>query len=648
MGVVFVAEEESTGKRVALKRIRPRGEFEQESMPGEGLARFEREIRQTIHLNDPGHPGIVQVHEVGMDDGVPYYTMEIIRGRSLDLEIPEGGMDPVVAATILRRVSQAVEYAHAHPGGGVIHRDIKPHNILIDETGQPHLIDFGLATDFASRDEDLGEVSDSVLGTPDYMSPEQASMEKELGAATDIYSLGATFYHALVGRAPFRGGSLPEIQYAILNETVPAPHAVRREVSPAISRVCAKAMARDPAERYRSAADLAADLGRALQGHPVTFSTTSGFDRIAATVRRHPVQTAVLTLLLLGAACFALVLDWRSRSDERTQDQRVEALMATLRERLGRERVDGQSRIDLYRALLHRPESQELKDWEKKVEQAFRAARPGRAEAALKESEQALEKGDVWSAWVAWLRARAYNGTPSKLKSLRGRIESFAADHVPVGATLRNKRALSEEGWVLDRGWPEKPTAAAGWVCVGQAWYRTRDLHADGWIEVGGRWYRDEESAREDGCFLYQGVLVHPENLRAIGVVLGPGNRWDRLSRLRGQGYSLDGGEWVGREALLRNRRAVLPLGSGRFLWAHEATEEERADSRKRFGAKVRVYSPSEMAARGYLLYSGRWEFWETLIRSGQAALSGQEGRKARSLHFVIDPVLGVQAQWER
>lgn len=296
MGVVFRARQLSLNRPVALKMILAGANASAKSMQ-----RFHAEAEAAAALD---HPGIVPIYEIGDCQGQPYFSMKLIEGRNLKQHLPELRLSARRGVQILAKVARAVHYAHQH---GIIHRDLKPSNILIDSQGEPHLTDFGLARR-TGADDGITHTGD-VLGTPHYMAPEQAAGRK--GAATtlaDVYSLGAILYELLTGVVPFPGDDLLETLRRVREDEVPPPRQVQPTVDRDLEAVCMKCLAKDPQERYATAAELADDLERWLTGVPLSVRPEGLFRQVIAWLRRN-IRTAVWTTTvgLLGGGLGTLL-----------------------------------------------------------------------------------------------------------------------------------------------------------------------------------------------------------------------------------------------------------------------------------------------------------------------------------------------------
>ncbi len=338
LGQVSVALDEELHREVALKEIQDRYADDPHSR-----TRFVLEAEVTGGLE---HPGIVPVYGLGCyDDGRPFYAMRFIRGDSLQDAIAkfhqaEGPKrDPGERALALRgllgrfvAVCNAIAYAHAR---GVLHRDLKPGNVMLGKYGETLVVDWGLAKVMgrgqlpteppepylvlSSADSGAPTQMGSALGTPQFMSPEQAAGRLDLlGPASDVYSLGATLYHLLTGKAPFEGADAGAILQKVQQGEFPAPRRVSRAVAAALEAVCLKAMALRPEERYASARALADDVEHWLADEPVTAYREPLLRRVGRWRRRHPATTATLlvTLLLAGGGWLWLEWDRQGRREE--------------------------------------------------------------------------------------------------------------------------------------------------------------------------------------------------------------------------------------------------------------------------------------------------------------------------------------------
>lgn len=292
MGVVYKARQTKLNRLVALKMIRS-GELADQ----EQVRRFYVEAEAAAKLD---HPGIVPVYEVGEIGGQHYFSMAFIQGQSLNDRVKaEGPLAPQAAARMLKSVAHAVQFAHDK---GIVHRDIKPHNILLDEKGEPRVADFGLAKHVQGASEMT--TTGQILGTPSYMPPEQAAGKTdEVGRAADVYSLGATLYCLLTGHPPFQASSLAETIRQVL-DIQPVP---LRRLNPEIPRdletICLKCLRKEPEKRYASARDLAEDLGCWLDNKPITARPVGRIERTWLWCKRRPALVGLsLVFLVLSVA----------------------------------------------------------------------------------------------------------------------------------------------------------------------------------------------------------------------------------------------------------------------------------------------------------------------------------------------------------
>src|SRR5437867_11481000 len=256
-GVVYRAHQKSLNRTVALKVI-GLGHWATEAH----LKRFRREAEAAASLE---HPGIVPIHEVGEREGTCYFSMGFIEGDQLDAVVRRELMSVRRAAELIAKVARTVHYAHEHH---ILHRDIKPGNILLDRQGEPHLTDFGLAR--LVETESTVTRTLEVLGTPSYMAPEQAvGNNAQVTSATDVYGLGAVFYQLLTGQPPFAGGTTYETIKLLLDTEPRQPRLLNPKVHRDLSTICLKCLEKDPHLRYSSALTLAEDLERWLKHEPI-------------------------------------------------------------------------------------------------------------------------------------------------------------------------------------------------------------------------------------------------------------------------------------------------------------------------------------------------------------------------------------------
>ena len=291
MGVVYRGYDTKLRRSVAVKMI-----LDPTRAGTDVVQRLSIEASAAARIE---HPNIVRVHEVGEHEGKPFIVMELIRGRSFEAELRQGKTTPERAAEVLRDVARALDQAHQ---AGIIHRDVKPENILVDEQGKPHLMDFGLARE--STTTERLTVAGSVLGTPGYMSPEQAGGVLEAqGPLTDVYGLGAVLYRALAGRPVFEGASLNAILVKILQQS---PEPLTR-IDPSVPRdletIALRCLAKESERRYASAGAVADELDRFLRHEPIVARPIGGLERLGLWVRRN--RALAVALGLVGVALAA-------------------------------------------------------------------------------------------------------------------------------------------------------------------------------------------------------------------------------------------------------------------------------------------------------------------------------------------------------
>ena len=297
MGVVFRAHDPVLKRDVALKLVRT-----VEALTDDRLALFRFEAETVANLD---HPHVVRIFASGETDGIPYLVMPFMEGGSLANKLKiDGVYRPRAAAELIRDVARGVHHAHLH---GVIHRDLKPGNILLDSEERPHVADFGLARSL----ETTATVSGGFAGTPAYMAPEQARGDKRLTVAVDVHALGAVLYELLIGRPPFGTDEVHRTLKRILEEPAPSIRDLRPDVPADLEAICRKCLEKEPGDRYSSAEALAEDLTRYLEGEALAGHSRRGiFTSVqrAFVRRRETLEMATWATPLWGAASSLLAL----------------------------------------------------------------------------------------------------------------------------------------------------------------------------------------------------------------------------------------------------------------------------------------------------------------------------------------------------
>ncbi len=306
MGVVYEARHTGLNRKVALK-VLPWAEL----ATAEQRERFRREAEAAARLQ---HPHIVSVYEWGHHDTCPYMAMQLVEGaRSLADDLVRGPMNQRHAAELMAKVARAVHFSHQH---GILHRDLKPGNILLDASGEPLLVDFGLA-----RMDDAAfrlTHSDLIFGTPAYMPPEQAA-GGDITTASDVYGLGAVLYEALAGHPPFQGKTAAETMHQVLQNEPAPPRQHRAEVNRDLESICLKCLEKKPARRYESALELAEDLEHWLKDMPIRARASTITSRAVKWARRRPgvagLSAALILTALAGLA--GIAMNWREAVEAR-------------------------------------------------------------------------------------------------------------------------------------------------------------------------------------------------------------------------------------------------------------------------------------------------------------------------------------------
>jgi tetratricopeptide (TPR) repeat protein len=440
MGVVYQARQLALGRIVALKMIR-----HAEHAGSDDRRRFRAEAEAMARLQ---HANVVQVHEVGEHQGLPFFAMEFCPGGSLASRLDGRPWEGRRAAALVQTLARAVEAAHRQ---GVVHRDLKPGNTLFDADGTPKVTDFGLAKRLDMQGQTRTGV---VMGTPSYMAPEQAGgKHKEVGPPADVYALGAILYELLVGRPPFRAATDFDTVMQVLSQE---PVAVRR-LQPAVARdletICHKCLEKDPRERYASAATLAEDLRRIQAGEPTLARPAGVLGRAVKWARRKPAAAAALALLVTALVGLTLGLLVVERQRERTQ----EALRAEARRKnQAREALDAMT-SEWVGDLLSRqtsltdPQRRFLRDALRTYEE-FAAdtgqdeeGRAGVARAYLRAARIRQRLGEDREAEAAYRSSRdLLERLAGEFPSVAGYTRDLAESHVNLGTLLAHLRRTGE------------------------------------------------------------------------------------------------------------------------------------------------------------------------------------------------------------
>ncbi len=277
MGVVYRAWQRSLQRSVALKMIRG-----DRSATSTLLPRFRAEAQVIAQID---HAHVVPIYEVGEHEGQPFFTMKLMEGGSLAERLRQAPLSNREAARVLVGVARAIHQAHQR---GILHRDLKPGNILFDGEGEAYVADFGLAKQLQGQDH---QTTGGIVGTACYMAPEQAAPEARLGftPATDVYGLGATLYEMLTGRPPFKAATFDETLRQVRFAAPARPGLINEEIDPELEAICLSCLEKDPDQRYDSAEELARDLERYLNGLPtVRASCLPWWHRMRRGLRRLP------------------------------------------------------------------------------------------------------------------------------------------------------------------------------------------------------------------------------------------------------------------------------------------------------------------------------------------------------------------------
>jgi serine/threonine protein kinase/WD40 repeat protein/Tfp pilus assembly protein PilF len=326
MSVVYKARQLRPGRVVAVKTL----------LDGAGAERRARFLAEADAIARLQHPHIVQIHEVGHVNGVPFLSLEFMGGGTLAQRLGGKPAPPRQAAALLEKLAQAVHYAHQR---GVVHRDLKPANVLLTEDGTPKVTDFGLAK---QERPDL-TATGAILGTPSYMAPEQAAGDnRSVGPAADVHGLGAILYEMLTGRPPFQGATVLDTLEQVRSQEPVTPAALQAGTPRDLETICLKCLRKEPHRRYASATDLAEDLRRFQAGEPIKARPVGTLERAWRWGRRNPKEAALLAsvaglllVIALGASLLSVKLSTAlgraQEAEQETQKKLFDALVAQAR-----------------------------------------------------------------------------------------------------------------------------------------------------------------------------------------------------------------------------------------------------------------------------------------------------------------------------
>ncbi|HEY6564137.1 MAG TPA: serine/threonine-protein kinase, partial [Pirellulaceae bacterium] len=301
MGVVYLARDIKLHRQVAIKTVSVAGRA-----PPKILERFRTESQAVAGLQ---HPNIGQVFVADEYDGQPYFVMEFIAGPNLGDQTRNRPQEAKSAAELVAILADAIQYCHERH---ILHRDLKPNNVLMVDSRTPKIVDFGLAKSLTS--DSSATRTGEILGTPGYMAPEQASgVVKTLGPECDVYGLGAILYRLLTGRPPFDAPEPLQTVIMVLTDDAIPPRQLQRQIPRDLETICLKCLAKSPARRYRSAAELASDLRRFVAGKPIVARPVGFLERVMKFARRRPSLAALGASLLLMITASVLGLTWHNR-----------------------------------------------------------------------------------------------------------------------------------------------------------------------------------------------------------------------------------------------------------------------------------------------------------------------------------------------
>jgi len=383
MGRVYKAEQRALGRLVAVKMLVDAGDDML-------IARFHAESQAVARLQ---HPNIAQVFETGQAQGQPFLVLEYLAGGSLAQHIAGKPQPPLDAARLLETLARAMEHCHQH---GIIHRDLKPGNVLLAADGIAKITDFGLAKRLED-DAKLTRTGD-ILGTPSYMAPEQASgVTSQLGPGVDIYALGAVLFELLTGRPPFQGpDTMQTLMLVLTSEPVP-PSRLLPKLPRDLETICLKCLEKSPRKRYLSAALLAADLRRFIDGRPILARPLRTWERVYKWAKRRPVAALLVFVLFIGVITLAAGFVHIRAANLRLQQSLNETEDSLI---VARRAIDGML-VRLSDQLAPFPQSEQLRreslEDARKLYEKLGEIRPNSRAGVLQAAEVQGKLGEIYS-----------------------------------------------------------------------------------------------------------------------------------------------------------------------------------------------------------------------------------------------------------
>ncbi len=344
MGIVYKAKQKKLDRIVALKMVLAGSHASPDQ-----LLRFISEAKAVGHLQ---HPNIVQIFDIGEHENLPFFSLEFVDGDSLDKQLAGKPQAPRDAAKLLEKLCRAMQYAHEH---GILHRDLKPANVLMGRDGVPKITDFGLAKRLEDSDDSASTRTGTIMGTPSYMSPEQASGSvHDIGPATDQYSLGAMLYEFLIGRPPFLAAKVVDTILQVLHEEPVPPRQLQKNLPVDLETICLKALQKEQTKRYASCAEMADDLARFVNNEPILARPIGTAERLIRLCRRYPREARLVGLvasLMLLLTVGALATAYRINQDRKNISQQRDQITKQ-RDEISEEKSVADQRLTTYRTTV--------------------------------------------------------------------------------------------------------------------------------------------------------------------------------------------------------------------------------------------------------------------------------------------------------